>query len=131
MHDRLKNLEENIAELALFKKKHSLEELQKTKSSGWALRYGFLESIQIIIDISCHLVSHYNLGSPETYGECIELLRKYKHINEPLEEKLIGMVGLRNILAHEYTKVKIEKLYALLDHLDDIKEFIRQIKALI
>lgn len=47
------------------------------------------------------------------------------------EEKLIGMVGLRNILAHEYTTVKMEKLYKLLDKLDDIKAFIQRIKPLI
>ncbi|MCU0286709.1 MAG: DUF86 domain-containing protein [Acidobacteria bacterium] len=131
MRDRLIILEENAAELALFKKKHSLEELKKTKTVGWALRYGFLESIQIIIDISCHVVSKYNLGNPGTYGECIELLRKFKYIDEELAEKLTGMVGLRNILAHEYTTVRIEKLYELLEKLDDIKEFIQLIKPFI
>jgi uncharacterized protein YutE (UPF0331/DUF86 family) len=131
MLERLNQLEENAAELVLFKKKHSLEELKKTKTVGWALRYGFLESIRIIIDISCHVVNKYNLGNPETYSECIELLRKFEHIDEELEEKLIGMVGLRNILAHEYTTVKIEKLYKLLDKLDDIKAFIQRIKPLI
>ena len=131
MRDRLSILEENTAELALFKKKHSLEELKKTKTVGWALRYGFLESIQIIIDISCHLVSKYNLGNPGTYSECIELLRKFKYIDEELEDKLIGMVGLRNILAHEYTTVRIEKLYELLEKLDDIEEFIQRIKSFI
>lgn len=131
MHDRLKTLEENLSELTLFKKNHTLEEVKKTKTTGWALRYGFLESIQIVIDIACHLVSEYNLGNPETYSECIELLRKYDYIDENLEEKLVGMAGLRNILAHEYVNVKIEKLYGFLDHLDDIREFIQQTKGLL
>jgi uncharacterized protein YutE (UPF0331/DUF86 family) len=129
MHDRLKILEENLSELALFKKNHTLEEIKNTKTTGWALRYGFLESIQIVIDIACHLVSEYNLGNPETYSECIELLRKYDYIDENLEEKLVGMTGLRNILAHEYVNVKIEKLYGFLDHLDDMRDFIQQIKG--
>lgn len=131
MHDRLKLLEENVSELALFKKKYAIEDLKKTKTTGWALRYGFLESIQIVIDIACHLVSKYNLGNPEMYSECIELLRKFNHIDQNLEEKLIGMVGLRNILAHEYTTVKVERLYNLLDQLDDIREFIRQVRELL
>jgi len=128
MLERITKLEENVAELVLFKKNHSLEELKKNKTAGWALRYGLLESIQIIIDISCHLVSKYNLGNPETYSECIELLKKFNYIDENLEEKLIGMVGLRNLLAHEYTAIKIEKLYLLLDKLDDINMFITRIK---
>ena len=95
------------------------------------MRYGFLESIQIVIDISCHLVSKYNLGNPESYSECIELLRKFKHIDEELEEKLIGMTGLRNILAHEYVTVKNEKLYQLLDQLEDIRLFVSKVKSLL
>jgi uncharacterized protein YutE (UPF0331/DUF86 family) len=87
-----------------------------------------LESIQIVIDISCHLASEYNLGNPSSYGECIELLGKNNYIGRELEHKLIGMAGLRNLLAHEYTAVKVEKLYDLLDHLDDIKEFIETVK---
>jgi uncharacterized protein YutE (UPF0331/DUF86 family) len=93
----------------------------------WALRYGFLESIQIIIDISCHLVSKYNLGNPENYSDCIEFLRKFNYIDENIENKLIGMIGLRNLLAHEYAAIKIERLYDLLDHLDDITSFVQKI----
>ncbi len=131
MNDRLKSLEDNVAELALFKKSNTLEDILKNRTSGWALRYGLLESIQIMIDISCHLVSKYNLGNPETYGQCIELLRKFKHIDENLEKKLARMVGLRNILAHEYTVVKVEKLYSMLDNLDDFRNFIDQVGKII
>lgn len=33
----------------------------------WALRYGLLEAIQMVIDIACHLVSTRNLGTPSRY----------------------------------------------------------------
>lgn len=131
MHDRLKLLEDNVAELTLLRKKHTFDEISKEKSLEWALRYGFLESIQIIIDISCHLVSKYNLGNPQTYGECVEFLRKFDYIDEDLENKLIGMIGLRNILAHEYAAIDLEKLYGLLEKLDDIREFNLKIRDII
>lgn len=131
MLDRLKMLEENVADLERFKKENSIEKLKKSKYSGWALRYGFQESIQVVIDISCHLVSKYNMGNPDTYGECIELLRECNHIDIELEEKLLGMVGLRNLLIHEYSRIDIEKLYKYLEHLDDIRAFINQIKGLL
>ena len=38
------------------------------------------------------------------------------------------MAGLRNLLAHEYAIVEMEKLYNLLDQLNDIKKFIDAIK---
>jgi len=92
------------------------------------LRYGFLESIQIVIDVACHIVSKYNLGSPSTYSECIELLTKYKYIDEDLSDRVSGMVGLRNILVHEYIAVDTDKLYGLLESVKDLKEFAEKIK---
>lgn len=128
MLERLKLLEENIAELIEFKNKHSLEDIRSDKSRQWALRYGFLESIQIVIDVACHIVSKYNLGSPSTYSECIELLTKYKYIDNDLSNKLSGMVGLRNILVHEYITIDTDKLYGLLENVKDLKEFVEKIK---
>ncbi|MDL1956558.1 MAG: DUF86 domain-containing protein [Candidatus Desulfofervidus auxilii] len=128
MYERLITLERNIAELKNFKIEHTLEDVLSNKTKEWALRYGFLESIQIIIDIACHICAKYNLGSPNNYSECIELLRKFKYIDKTLEKKLIGMVGLRNILVHEYISVDTKLLYKLLDNIDDMNEFIKQIK---
>lgn len=131
MLDRLKLLEENINGLIEFKNRHTLKDIKSDKSKEWALRYGFLESLQIVIDISCHLTTKYNLGSPSTYVECIELLKNYKYLDEELSYKLIAMVGLRNILVHEYIAVDINKLYGLLDSVKDFKEFADKIKSLI
>lgn len=115
MQERLEVLEKNIAVLHSFRNKYSLQEVEKTKNLEWTLRYGLLVSIQVVIDISCHLVSDYNVGAPETYGECIELLKGNGYIDTSLAEKLCGMVGLRNLLIHEYAHIKIEKLYELLN----------------
>ena len=41
------------------------------------------------------------------------------------------MVGLRNILVHEYITVDINKLYGLLDNIKDFKEFVNKIKDLV
>lgn len=131
MLERLKLLEENINELSKFKKRTTLEDIQNDKSKEWALRYGLVETIQILIDIACHLVSKYNLGNPSTYSECIELLEKYEYIDENLTVKILGMVGLRNILIHEYLTVDKSKLYDLLNNVNDIRDFIQKIKDLI
>lgn len=80
------------------------------KSKEWALKYGLIETIQIVIDISCHPVSKYNLGNPLIYAECIELLEKYAYIDKGLAKKLLVMVGLRNIIVHEYATIDNRKL---------------------
>lgn len=131
MLERLKLLEDNINELMSLKKKYTLKEVQDDKTKEWALRYGLLETIQAVIDISCHLVSKYNLGNPASYSECIELLGKFSYIDDELTTKLMGMTGLRNLLIHEYLIIEVDKLYALLNDLGDFNIFAQKINKMV
>jgi uncharacterized protein YutE (UPF0331/DUF86 family) len=57
LKEKIKRLEENLVILEEFRKNISLDDLLRDKIKQWALRYGILECIQEIIDISCALVS--------------------------------------------------------------------------
>ena len=121
--EKLKHLEENIKILQEIRESVTLEELKLNKRYEWEIRYGLLESIQIVIDIACKLSSQYNLGNPKTYRMCIELLEEHNYLDRGLAQKSIGMVGLRNLLVHEYIEIDEEKLYQFLDNLDDFIAF--------
>ena len=127
MLERLQRLEENILQLRRFREIHREEDVSKDRHLEWALRYGLLEAIQIVIDVSCYLVSRDNLGAPSSYGECIELLQQAGYIDDSLADILLGMVGLRNILVHEYIHVDVQRLYSLLDRIDDFSAFVREV----
>ncbi len=118
MSERIRRLEENIV---------TLEEMRTQPAIGrqaeWALRYGLLESIQIVIDLACELVSRRNLGSPTSYRECVEILARNRLIDEALAQSLVRMVGLRNLLVHDYDEIDIQRLTQLLDRLSDFREF--------
>lgn len=131
MLERLKLLENNIKGLSDLKSRYTLKDIQADKSREWALRYGLIETIQIVIDISCHLVSRYNLGNPSSYSECIELLEGSGYIDEELTTRLLGMVGLRNLLIHEYIVIDLEKLYNLLDRIGDFSEFAEKVNEVV
>lgn len=126
---KLKLLEENISILENIKEDVKLEDITANKRYEWELRYGLFESIQIMIDISCKIASHYNLGNPQNYRECIELLGKFNFLNTLHVKKYISMIGLRNLLIHEYAAIDSEKLYAFLESIDDFKNFIKEIKT--
>lgn len=126
--EKLKHLEANITLLKEIKKSLSLEDLKNNKRHEWEVRYGLFESIQILIDISCKITSHYNLGNPKSYKECVELLVKNKYLSKELSKKVISMVGLRNILVHEYVAVDDEKLYHFLEYLNDFIAFVQEIQ---
>lgn len=126
--EKFKNLEENILLLREIKNSVSLDDLHSNKRYEWEIRYGLLESIQIIIDISCKITSHYNLGNPKNYRECVELLLKHKYLQISTAKKVIAMIGLRNLLVHEYVSIDNEKLFHFLDSLDDFISFIDELK---
>ena len=121
--DKLKRLEDNLRVLNGFKNKYSLEDVKGNKVDEWGLRYGLLESIQIIIDLACSYVAEKNLGMPENYSDCITLLVSNKYLNKNLGKRITKMVGLRNLLVHEYGIIDIKKLYEYLDHLQDVRDF--------
>jgi len=126
--ERIKRLEENLITLEEFRKNTSLEDVLEDKIKQWALRYGILECIQEVVDISCALVSSNNLGSPKNYRECIEILIKNGYIPEDLGKRLINMIGLRNLLVHEYMKIDLSRLYEFLNNVGDFREFIYYIE---
>ncbi len=129
MLERIEQLEENNKTLHKLHQNHTLEDIQANRLDEWALRYGLFESIQIVIDITCHISSRYNLGTSKTYTACIENLVKYKYIEDELGRNLVSAIGLRNILIHEYVKIDTEQLYSFLSLTDDFSNFIKQIQS--
>ena len=119
---RLKELEANLQELSRFKTL-TLEQIESDRKLVWALRYGMLESIQIVIDIACAIVSHDNLGYPKSYVDCLRLLGQASYLDEALARRLAQAVGMRNILIHEYLDVDDAILFAALDRLSDLRDF--------
>lgn len=89
----------------------------------------YLQSlIQIIIDISHLLIIDLGFEKPEDNYEAISILFENKIISEELANKLTKMVGLRNILVHEYGKIDRKKIYRILkQQTGDLENFKKQI----
>jgi len=130
INDKLKRLEENLRILTKIKEEYTIEDIIADKVDEWGLRYGLFESLQIVIDLACSCVAEKNLGVPNNYSECITILITNKYLENELGEKILRMVGLRNLLVHEYgmpvpqnAGIDIKKLYEYLSHIQDIKDF--------
>lgn len=124
---RLKRLEENIRVLEEFKEMTPAD-LEGSRQTRWALRYGLMESIQAVIDISCAVVSRYNLGYPDSYADCVRVLRQHEVLPHDLADRLIRAVGMRNVLVHEYLDVDDELLLGAIDRLSDFRAFAEAIR---
>ena len=85
-------------------------------------------SIQSIIDIAHLIIIDLGLKRPEDNYEAISILFEKKIIPENLSQKLTKMVGLRNILVHEYGKIDRKKVFRILTgSLEDLEAFKKQI----
>lgn len=85
-------------------------------------------SIQAIVDIAHLVIIDIGQKRPEDNYEAISILYENKIITDELAQNLTAMVGLRNILVHEYGRIDRKKIYKILTtQLDDLEEFQRQI----
>ena len=126
---KLKELEKYIAELEKLKTT-SLETLSKDLNKIWSLEHGLQLSIQIVIDIGNHILADMKESNIETYTDVIDLLGVKKVIPVDFAKRIRAMVGLRNILVHEYVEVDLKQLYSVLrNNLDDFKEFVKLIRC--
>lgn len=117
----LKIIRENFLEF-------SREEIENNLTvKGSVERYLYLVA-QSCIDIAEAFISLKNFRKPTTLREGFEILEEEKIIPIELREKMIKMVGFRNVVAHDYEKIDYNKVYDVLhNRLVDIEEFLTQI----
>lgn len=80
--------------------------------------------IQIILDACQLIIIDLNLTRPDDNYEAVSVLYGKKVFSGSLASEITKMIGLRNILVHEYGKIDRKKIYKVLkENLDDLKLF--------
>lgn len=121
---RLNQLSTSLNKTERFKE-ISLEEFLRDDIIQDVVEYNLFIAINMMIDIATHIVVDNNIGNPETLGEAFSILNKEKYLNDDETKIYKNMVGLRNILSHEYLKIDKRIIYGILkNNLIDIKKFI-------
>ena len=76
------------------------------------------------IDIAMHIVAEKELGVPQNSREAFEFLEENNLIEEKIAEKLKAMVGFRNIAVHEYQKLNLKIVEAIIENeIEVVKNF--------
>ncbi len=121
---RLNQLSTSINKIERFKE-ISLEEFLKDDIIQDVVEYNLFIAINMMIDIATHIVVDNNMGNPETLGEAFNILNKEKYLNDEETKVYKNMVGLRNILSHEYINIDKKIIYSILkNNLIEIKKFV-------
>jgi len=77
--------------------------------------------VDTMLDINTHIISSENLKTPETLQETFLILGDGGVLPVDFVKKIAPVVGLRNIVVHEYEKVDNEKM--MQDPKDGISQF--------
>lgn len=110
-------------------KKYSKQELESDVDIRGALeRYLYLAA-QAIIDLSEAVVAFKEFRKPNAMSESFYILEEEGVVPAKLAEKLAGMAGFRNVIAHDYEKINYDIVYEVLHKgLGDIEKFLAAIK---
>ena len=85
--------------------------------------------LQNIIDICSHIISDEGLEEPTFYSDMADILAKEKVIREDLKQPLKNMIGLRNIIAHQYGDIDFNIIYKIVK--EDIKDVYKLLEDVI
>ena len=107
----------------------SQEEFLNSPVSQDMAKWNFYVVAQACLDLGNHVISIKGFEMPERYEDIIATLAKEGVISENLAKSLEGMGGFRNLIAHGYFKIDLNKLYGYLKKTKDIKRFLERIDS--
>jgi len=71
-----------------------------------------------------HVIAERSLGIPQTSRDTFEILQNNKIINHEMSERLKAMIGFRNIAIHNYQKINLKIIQAIIEKdLEDLLHF--------
>ena len=76
------------------------------------------------IDLAMYLVRRARLGIPQESRDAFALLAAAGQLDAAVADGLVRMVGFRNVAVHDYTRLDLEIVRAIVErHLDDLLRF--------
>jgi len=79
---------------------------------------------QAAIDLAMHAVRLHDLGPPQESRDAFALLTEAGLLDDEFGDRLMRMVGFRNIALHEYQKLNLDVVKAIIEeHLTDFTRF--------
>ncbi len=78
------------------------------------------------VDLAEAVIAYKKFRKPTTLSEAFYVLDENNLISKDLSERLVKMVGYRNVIAHDYVKINYDIVYdVLVNRYHDIEEFLK------
>ncbi len=77
---------------------------------------------EAVIDLGMHVIAERSLGIPQTSRDTFEILQNNKIIGHEMCERLKAMIGFRNIAIHNYQRLNLKIIQAIIEK--DLKDLL-------
>jgi uncharacterized protein YutE (UPF0331/DUF86 family) len=106
----------------------SAEALNHDRDALDLIAFNLMLAVQVCVDLAGHLIADQGWPTARTLAEGFSTLNQRGVIDAPTAASLRSAVGLRNVVAHGYAGVDVERVYkAAKDGLVDLESFAQQI----
>jgi uncharacterized protein YutE (UPF0331/DUF86 family) len=113
LRKRLGKLDEYLAILQE-QRRYTFEEfVADPEHYGSAERFLQL-AIETLIDLGNHVIADLRLGAVDSYSDIPRLLREAGYSSVEIRENWIRMIGVRNVLVHDYLDVDRRLVYEVM-----------------
>ena len=77
---------------------------------------------EAVIDLGMHVIAERGLGIPQTSRDTFEILQNNKIVSPEMSERLKAMIGFRNIAIHNYQRLNLKIIQAIIEK--DLKDLL-------
>lgn len=100
------------------------DELESDFTRQDAIILNLQRACESSIDAAMHLVRVSRLGIPQQSRDAFSMLAEANMLDSKLASSMQAMVGFRNVAVHDYRKLNMDILRAILEnHLNDFRDF--------
>ena len=86
-------------------------ELARSPDASDAVILHLWQAVQIAIDLALSFCLRLNLGAPSSYADAFRKLNGAGVIEKDLAERLVRAAGFRNVVAHAYESIDMQRVY--------------------
>jgi uncharacterized protein YutE (UPF0331/DUF86 family) len=74
------------------------------------------QAVQVVIDLAVSACLHWDLGAPTSYADAFRRLAGAGLIEESLADRLARAAGFRNVIAHAYDQLDMNRVFRAASH---------------
>jgi uncharacterized protein YutE (UPF0331/DUF86 family) len=87
-------------------------EMQPTTDASDAVILHLWQATQIVLDLAMAACLSMKLGTPGSYADAFRRLQHANVIDPPLADRLVRAAGFRNVIAHAYETLDIQRVHS-------------------